>query len=90
MPQTDSIIVTGKVQGVFFRRYTREMAIELGLTGWVKNLTDGSVSILASGEPAQLQALAAWCRKGPPKSRVDTVIVTTEAYQSFTAFSIVR
>ena len=64
-------VVSGKVQGVFFRASTREQALELDLRGYAKNLPDGRVEVLAAGSDAALDALAAWLRQGPPKARVD-------------------
>jgi acylphosphatase len=61
------------VQGVSFRWHTREEAGALGLTGWVRNLPDGSVEVLAEGEQAPLEALARWVAHGPPHARVDHV-----------------
>jgi acylphosphatase len=71
-----SISVKGLVQGVFYRSNTERVASELGLKGWVKNESDGSVSILAQGEKEQLDKLVEWCHKGPDASRVDSVSVT--------------
>jgi acylphosphatase len=65
------IQVYGIVQGVFFRSSTEEKAFSLGITGWVKNMRDGSVEILAEGEREALEELLAWCKKGPEGSRVD-------------------
>lgn len=66
-------VVTGKVQGVFYRASTREQARNLGLTGYAKNLPDGRVEVMASGPAAGLDALARWLQKGPPSARVDAV-----------------
>ena len=90
MQQTLTILVKGKVQGVFFRRHTREKALQLGLTGWVKNEQDGSVRIRASGMPAQITALAEWCKQGPPSANVTAVQVIPEPYQPFDDFRIER
>ena len=68
--QTISIIVKGRVQGVFYRQSTREKARELGLTGYVQNMENGSVHIVATGEHEKLDQLIAWCRQGPPKAKV--------------------
>ena len=67
------IFVSGRVQGVFFRAYTEKEAKKLGLTGWVRNLDDGRVEILAEGEDSVLQKLLDWCDRGSPDSRVDKV-----------------
>ncbi len=68
-------IVKGRVQGVWFRRFTQNVASELGISGWVRNREDGSVEVEASvPEEAYEQFLAA-LRKGPPLARVDEVVV---------------
>jgi acylphosphatase len=64
-------IVSGKVQGVFFRASARDRAQALGLRGFAKNLADGRVEILAAGDDATIDELAAWLREGPPLARVD-------------------
>ncbi len=64
-------IVSGRVQGVFFRASTRDRALQLGLRGWARNLADGRVEVLAAGDEAALDALAAWLREGPPMARVE-------------------
>lgn len=65
--------VTGRVQGVFFRASTRERALQLGLAGYAKNCSDGSVEVVASGEPEALDALDAWLHHGPSGARVERV-----------------
>jgi acylphosphatase len=70
MQITLSITVTGKVQGVYYRQGAREKALELGLTGEVKNLRDGNVHIIATGTLEQLDAFTEWCKKGPPRAVV--------------------
>ncbi len=66
-------IVSGKVQGVFYRASTREQALRLGLAGYAKNRSDGSVEVLASGAADALDALQRWLRQGSPAAKVDTV-----------------
>ena len=90
MLQTFSILVSGRVQGVFYRQRTKEKAIELGITGYVKNLPDGNVHILASGTSSQLNQLVAWCKQGPPAAVVTAVQVEIIAPTVFTGFSIQR
>lgn len=68
--------ISGQVQGVFYRASTYEAAQSLKLTGWVKNLFDGRVEVLACGNKEQLAKLKAWLEKGPPLARVDKVEVT--------------
>jgi acylphosphatase len=67
--------ITGRVQGVCYRQTTVEMAGSLGLTGWVRNLPDGSVEALFEGERAVIDQALAWCRQGPPRAMVDNVAV---------------
>lgn len=65
--------VTGVVQGVGFRWFVREKARRLGLSGWVRNLSDGSVEVVAAGEPGQIDLLVGELKKGPPGAIVDAV-----------------
>ena len=66
-------LVSGRVQGVFFRAATREQALTLGVAGWVRNLDDGRVEVYASGPGAAVEALCAWLMRGPPQARVSGV-----------------
>jgi acylphosphatase len=68
------MIVKGHVQGVFFRATAAERARALGITGWARNLVDGTVEIVAEGPRANLEKFAAWARIGPPAARVEDVI----------------
>ncbi|HEY1372697.1 MAG TPA: acylphosphatase [Candidatus Binatia bacterium] len=65
--------IYGQVQGVFFRASTDSEARRLGLTGWVRNCPDGSVEVIAEGPKGKLEDLAAWCRRGPARAKVDRV-----------------
>ena len=67
--------VYGRVQGVFFRNWTVDVAQALGLTGWVRNRADASVEILAFGDNAALEQLIARCHEGPRAAKVETVDV---------------
>ncbi|MCL6557737.1 MAG: acylphosphatase [Firmicutes bacterium] len=69
------VIVKGRVQGVYFRGHTREQAVAAGVTGWVRNLPDGSVEAVFEGEDEAVERVVAWCRKGPPAARVTGVTV---------------
>jgi len=66
-------LVEGRVQGVFFRAGTEETASRLGLTGWVRNLRDGRVELIACGDEENLMQLEAWLRRGPTGARVAAV-----------------
>jgi acylphosphatase len=72
-------IVAGRVQGVGFRAATVVEARAYGLTGWVRNLDDGSVELEAQGDEARVGALLAWCAKGPPAARVTSVAIDDRA-----------
>lgn len=85
-----NIYVTGKVQGVFFRRYAEMKAHELGVSGFVKNLPDGSVYIEAEGAMPALMKLVEWCRKGSPLSTVSDVRWEKGPYKNFVSFSMER
>lgn len=73
MPKQVHLKITGKVQGVCFRAYTRDKALELGIKGWVKNCADGGVEAVAVGEEDDLKSFIAWCRFGPEGARVTQV-----------------
>ena len=82
------ITVTGRVQGVNFRRYTLQKALELGLQGYVKNTPEGNVIIHAQGEELILNQLLTWCKKGSPLSMVDTLEVIELPVEVFSTFEI--
>ena len=90
MLQSLQIIVQGKVQGVFYRQSTREKARELGIIGTVKNLANGDVEILATGTDAALSQFTEWCKLGPQRAIVTSVIVTPLSLQSFNGFLIIK
>ena len=76
------VLILGKVQGVFFRKYTQKTAISLQLTGWVRNRLDGSVELQALGSEEGLRQLIQWCHKGSPMSNVQDVIVEWDDCQN--------
>jgi acylphosphatase len=67
--------VSGRVQGVSYRYYTRKEAVSLGLTGWVRNESDGSVIVVAEGDFVKLEILLSYLRDGPPAAIVERVSV---------------
>lgn len=79
--------VSGKVQGVFYRASTEEQAKRLGLNGWVRNLTDGRVELVAVGDEDKLKQLLDWCYKGPENASVKDIHAvwdnTSEIYDDF-------
>lgn len=74
------LFISGIVQGVNFRYYTREQAKNMGLMGWVRNLSDGRVEMVAEGEEKDAERLAEWCKNGPPGARVENVARKDEPY----------
>jgi acylphosphatase len=88
MVQTFSIIVSGKVQGVYYRQRTREKAEELGIKGIVSNQPDGTVHIQASGTTDQLNQLISWCKQGPSRAVVTSVESEIIEPRNFTGFTI--
>jgi acylphosphatase len=88
MLQTISITVTGKVQGVYFRQSTRKKALDLKVSGTVKNLPDGSVNIIATGTSVQLVAITEWCKQGPARAKVVSVTINELPIQVFKGFII--
>ncbi len=87
---TKQIIVSGKVQGVFYRVSTKKRAGELGLSGLVRNLENGNVEIIATGGDNALNELVNWCKRGPDEAEVDNVAVKNLPPRSFDGFSIER
>jgi acylphosphatase len=86
-----TVIVKGLVQGVNFRHYTQQTALGLGVSGWVRNLPDGSVQGCFEGEEKDVKALIDWCRTGPSWARVDEVAVEREEFrEEFEGFQIRR
>ncbi len=70
--------ITGRVHGVAFRAYTVDEAEARGVVGWVRNTLDGRVEAVFEGERVAVEAMIAWCRKGPPAARVSSVEVIWE------------
>ena len=72
---TVEIIVSGRVQGVWFRKYSKQKADEIGVFGHVQNMVNGKVKIVAQGGEDQIDQLVAWAKIGSPKSSVESVDV---------------
>lgn len=83
--------VHGRVQGVSYRVSARARARALGLRGWVRNLSDGSVELMVEGPRARVQALIDWCHDGPPRARVQSVDISWHAHAGdLDEFKVVR
>lgn len=79
-------LVSGRVQGVYFRGATQLVARRLHLCGWARNLSDGRVEVIACGESTSLKELEHWLWQGPPHARVDDVVseeIEQRAYADF-------
>ena len=88
--KTIHAFISGRVQGVCYRQYTRKKARELNLTGWVRNLPDKHVELMASGEVEDVHQLIEWLWQGPTAARVTQVEVQDAAAQDFSEFVIKR
>ncbi len=82
------VVISGKVQGVYFRGTAEDEARSRGLTGWVRNTPDGQVEAAFEGEQAAVEAMVAWCHRGPPAARVTGVTVTWEEPRGERGFSV--
>lgn len=90
MPEARArVIISGKVQGVYYRVETRDQAVSLGVGGWVRNLRDGRVEGLFEGERGSVEKLIEWCRQGPPRADVSDVAVEwQDCRNEFSGFEI--
>ena len=85
------VIAKGIVQGVNFRYYTQRQAARSNVTGWIRNLPDGSVAAVFEGEEQDVEAMVQWCRQGPPSADVRELIAQPEEYRGeFTSFNVRR
>lgn len=82
------VLVSGDVQGVGYRYTMRMIARDAGVTGWVRNLRDGSVEAEVEGTPAQVDEVLAWMAEGPPGSRVDGARVTDAEATGSSTFEV--
>jgi len=80
--------VSGRVQGVCYRMETRQRALELGLSGWVRNLADGRVEVLACGGERELRRLRDWLKRGPALARVHGLDCSPAEYEEHPSFRI--
>ena len=84
------LVIHGRVQGVFFRKYTFDKANDLGLKGMVRNLPNGDVEIIAEGREEVLKEFVEWCYKGSPASKVESVSVEDVLFSGYEAFTVGR
>jgi acylphosphatase len=82
------VIVSGRVQGVFFRDSVRRRAETAGVTGWVRNTAEGTVEAVFEGEPAAVAELVEFCRRGPSSAEVASVQVAEEEPEGLSGFQV--
>lgn len=87
-PRRTRALVSGRVQGVFFRDSTREKAEALGLSGWVRNLPDGSVEAVFEGAEVRVAEMIFWCEEGPPNASVQNVATEQEEPEGLDGFEV--
>jgi len=85
------VLISGRVQGVWYRASTKQKAEELRLTGWVKNTVDGNVEAVFEGDESTVHKMITWCRVGPPLARVaDVKILQKRVGSEFTGFVVLH
>ncbi len=85
------LFISGRVQGVYFRGYTRDTARLNKLSGWVRNLRDGRVEAVFEGDADDVEKMIAWCYEGSPHARVDDIEILEEVFSGeFETFTIER
>ena len=82
------VLVSGRVQGVFYRGSCAEQARAAGLAGWVRNLLDGRVEAMFEGDDDAVERLVTWCRSGPPRAAVTDVQVEDVEPDGASAFDV--
>jgi acylphosphatase len=84
------LIISGKVQGVYFRKHTQDISLQNNVYGWVKNLQNGGVECVLEGLKSNIDKVMIWCHQGPPNSRVDNVEIKYEEFTGdFNEFKII-
>jgi acylphosphatase len=81
-------VVSGRVQGVFFRDSCAREARRLGVRGWVRNRADRTVEVVAEGPRDRVEELIDWCRHGPPRAQVTGIVVTDEVPRAERSFRV--
>jgi acylphosphatase len=85
------ILVSGKVQGVYYRQNTVQKAQELGIVGWVRNLSDGRVESVMEGLDVDIDKMLSWCKSGPKDAVVTDIKIMNEKYKKeFFTFDIIK
>src|SRR6476469_7635577 len=87
---TVHLLITGKVQGVFYRATAANQARQLHLNGWIRNTEEGAVEATVSGSDEAVDQFIAWCRQGPKGARVENVIITSKPDDGLVGFEVIR
>jgi acylphosphatase len=82
------VVIHGRVQGVWFRDTARHEARDRGLTGWVRNRSDGNVEAWLEGDPGAVESMLAWCHEGPSRARVERVEVSEVEPEGLAEFTV--
>ncbi len=88
--ETVQLLISGKVQGVFFRDSARKVAQKLNITGWIKNRKDQKVEAMITGDEKDVKAFIDWSKSGPDTAKVEEVIVSKKEQTFFKKFDILR
>jgi acylphosphatase len=88
--ETFHLLISGKVQGVFFRETSRRLAEKLNVKGWIKNTSDGNVEALVTGDENALNDFVNFCKEGPERAAVDEVKVSKQQRIDFDKFEVIR
>lgn len=90
MKKSIRLIISGSVQGVFFRQYIKENADKNNLKGFVRNLDDGKVEVFIEGNIDEVDSMISLCKRGPPHSQIRSVQEKEERFQDFKEFKILK
>lgn len=88
--ETIHLLISGKVQGVFFRETSRKVAEKLKIKGWIKNIMDDKVEVLITGEEKNLEEFIKWCKIGPERANVEEVKISKKPLANFEKFEVIR
>jgi acylphosphatase len=88
--ETRHLLISGKVQGVFFRETSRRLAEKLHISGWIKNCPDGKVEAMITGEKSDVEQFIEFCKAGPERAFVENVEVSKRETTGFQKFEIIR
>lgn len=88
--ETVHLIISGKVQGVFYRASAKKKAEELNINGWIKNTREGNVEAMISGEGEAINRFVEWCKSGPERAVVEGVRITNKEPSVFASFRVER